>query len=62
MLVDVVFGGVGSRAGLKVGDTIIAFNGAPVQGMQDLLYQLDRLEPRAQVAATVWRDSRPVPV
>ena len=62
VLLDVVYGGAGSRAGLQVGDTILAFDGAQVSGMEDLQRELGRVAAGASVTADVWRDSRRIPV
>ena len=62
LLRDVEYGGAGSRGGLRVGDTILTFNGVPIDQPTDLQRELDRVSAGANVTAIVWRDSRRVPV
>jgi S1-C subfamily serine protease len=62
VLLDVVYGGAGSRGGLQVGDTILAFNGAQIGGLEDLQRELGQVSGGAHVTAAVWRDNREVPV
>ena len=61
ILTDVMQGGAASRAGLRVGDTILLFNGSQIPNTETFVRELDRVAPRAQVTATVWRDGRLVP-
>jgi serine protease Do len=51
-------GSPADRAGLKAGDVIVGFNGAPVPDGDDLVPRVSSTAPGSQVAVTVLRDGR----
>ena len=51
--------GPASRAGLKPGDVIIAFNGRPISQSADLPPMVGETRPGTEVALKVWRDKKP---
>ena len=51
-------GAPASRAGIRVGDVIVAVDGEPIQDSPDLTANLARRQPGEEVALTLYRDGR----
>ena len=47
-----------AKAGLKVGDVVLEYNGQPVQGTEQLTRMVRETPPERQVKMTVWRNGR----
>jgi hypothetical protein len=58
MVMDVIPGGEGSRAGLAPGDAILVFNGTPIGGVDDMQRELSRVGQNSIVVASIWRNGR----
>jgi Do/DeqQ family serine protease len=58
----VISGGPADKAGLREGDIITGFNGAPVANLDDLLQKEQRAGVGAKVQLTVWRDRNSIKV
>lgn len=59
----VVSDSVAAKAGLKVGDAILAVDGVPVQStMTGLQEAISGVKPGSLVNMTVWRDGREITV
>jgi C-terminal processing protease CtpA/Prc len=55
-------GGPAAEAGLRVGDLIVAVNGADVKGdnpAREVLHQMRKVDPDSKVKVTVMRDGKP---
>lgn len=55
-VVEVTPGGGAEKAGVQVGDKIVAFNGVEVESFSELNYEKDKCEPGDTVTLTVERD------
>jgi S1-C subfamily serine protease len=55
---EVISGGPADKAGLQVGDLVVAVNGKKVQSMDDLAAQVRLLGPGQRAALTVVRDGK----
>lgn len=64
VVLEVLPGGVGSSAGLRPGDVILALDGLPVAGVEDMRHRLGAVGADGTVVATVRRDGqeRPTPL
>jgi len=51
-------GSPAERGGLKEGDVIIAFDGKPVAGVEDLILRIMQTPPGTKVPVTAWRAGR----
>jgi len=51
-------GGPAERAGIRVGDVILAVNGTPVNDSNDLRNRIAAFQPGTEVTLTIWRDGR----
>lgn len=58
-VVEVTPGGGAEKAGVQVGDKIVAFNGVEVESFSELNYEKDKCEPGDTVTLTVERDGSP---
>lgn len=56
LVVRVTPNGPGEKAGLKVGDIIIGFNGKPVDNSKDLPMMTGSLPPKSKVKLQIWRN------
>jgi serine protease Do len=55
---EVVGGGPAERAGVRAGDIITAFNGAPIDEANGLRIQVAGAQPGATATLTFWRDGK----
>jgi serine protease Do len=62
LLTEVFDGGPAQRAGLKPGDVIARFNGAPVHGVAELAWMTNTAGVGNDVALGVWRGGREIAV
>lgn len=55
VVMETAEGGPAAKAGLRLGDVVVAIDGKPVRGFEDLSELLGRLEPGAKVDITYRR-------
>jgi len=55
-------GSPASKAGIKVGDVILEYNGQPVQGTEELIRMVTETPSGHQVKISLWRNGSPVTV
>lgn len=58
LVAQVVEGGPADKAGLKVGDVIVALNGRSVEDLRDFQLSIMRTKPGTEVTLTVVRDGK----
>jgi serine protease Do len=58
LVADVMSGAPAEKAGLKVGDAILAVDGSPVKDSRDLSLRIAGMAPDKVVKVTVWRDGK----
>ncbi len=62
LLADVMQGGPAERAGLRPGDVVVEFGGAPIKEVPDLQRRVARVTPGRATRVTVVRDGKRVPL
>ena len=58
VIASVLNGGPAARAGLRVGDVVLAMDGQEVQDAIDFLNRIAPMEPGRQARLTIWREGR----
>jgi S1-C subfamily serine protease len=61
-ITELMPGGPAQKAGLKLGDVILAANGKRVADMNDFHLQIARMGPGATVKLTIMRDGRRIEI
>ena len=61
-MADVMKGSPAEGAGLKPGDVVVEFGGAPIKETPDLQQRVARVTPGQTIRMTIVRDGKPVPV
>ncbi len=56
LVASVLKGQPAEKAGIKVGDVIIALNGHPIKNSRDLTIQVGALRPGSEAKVTIWRN------
>jgi serine protease Do len=56
LVASVLEGQPAEKAGIKVGDVIIALNDKPIRNSRDLTRQVGRLKPGSRAKITIWRN------
>jgi serine protease Do len=59
LVADVAAGGPAERAGIKVGDVIVEFNGKPIKDSSELPLEVARVAPGKTVQLKILRDAKP---
>jgi serine protease Do len=62
LVADLSNGGPAKRAGIKVGDVIVTFDGKDISDASDLPILVARTAPEKQVQVTVLRDKKEIPL
>jgi S1-C subfamily serine protease len=62
LVADVVAGSAAAKAGIKVGDVVVAVDGEPITGQAALIATIRDLAPGESVTVSLVRDGEPVDV